>query len=79
MLSAYSDPHGRRIRAFRDGPPGALFEAFTQTLFEAHYPTITARLHLRAAEHFIHWTHRNGVSVPELNEQALVRFGGHLQ
>jgi len=67
-----------RIRALRDGPAGALFEGFAQALSHMRYAAITARRHLRAAEHFIDWTDRNGVAVPELNVQALERFARHL-
>lgn len=78
MLSAYFGS-ATRIRALRDGPAGALFERFAQALSQAGYATITARGHLRASEHFIHWTRRNGLSVPEFDEQSLVRFGRHLR
>jgi hypothetical protein len=43
MLSAYYDPGGRRIRALRDGPAGALFEGFAQALLQTGYPASTAR------------------------------------
>lgn len=78
MLSAYFDPDGRRIRALRDGPAGALLERFAQALFRTGYPAITARKHLGAAEHFIHLLNQNSVSVAELGEQSLTRFGRHL-
>lgn len=67
-----------RIRALQDGPAGALFEGFGQALSRMRYAAITGRRHLRAAEHFIDWTDRNGLSVPDLNGQALARFGRHL-
>jgi integrase/recombinase XerD len=67
-----------RIRALQDGPAGALFEGFAQALSHMRYAAITGRRHLRAAEHFIDWTNRNGLSVPDLNGQALARFGRHL-
>ena len=67
-----------RIRALRDGPSGALFEGFAHALSRMRYAAITGRRHLRAAEHFIDWTDRNGLSVPDLNVQALERFGRHL-
>ena len=67
-----------RIRALREGPTGALFEGFGQALSHMRYAAITGRRHLRAAEHFIDWTDRNGLSVPDLNRQALARFGRHL-
>jgi integrase/recombinase XerD len=78
MLSAYFDPRGRRIRALRDGPAGALFERFAQALFQAGYSPSTARRHLGAAEHFIRSINHNSVSVAELGEPSLTRFGRHL-
>lgn len=38
----------------------------------------TAREHLRAAEHFLDWIHRHGISLSESNEQTLMRFHNHL-
>ena len=67
-----------RIRALQDGPAGAVFEGFAQALSHMRYAPITARRHLRAAEHFVDWTDRQRLSVPDLNVQALERFGRHL-
>ena len=67
-----------RIRALRDGPAGALLEGFAHALSQTRYAAITGRKHVRAAEHFIDWTDRHGLSVPDLNVQALERFGRHL-
>jgi site-specific recombinase XerD len=54
-------------------------ESFAQVLSEADYAKITARRHLRAAEHFVYWIRRHGMAVPEVNEQALMRFANHLR
>jgi len=78
MLSAYFDPRGRRICALRDGPSGALFEGFAHALLQTGYPASTARKHLGAAEHFLHWTTQRRWSVAELNERLLTRFDRHL-
>ena len=67
-----------RIQAVRESPAGRLLESFAQALSEVGYGTVTARKHLRAAEHLIYWTHRQGMSVGKLNEQLLARFGHHL-
>ena len=79
MLSAYFDPRGRRIRALRDGPSGALFEGFAHALLQTGYPASTARRHLGSAEHFLHWTTQRRCSVAELNERSLTRFDHHLR
>ena len=52
-----------RIQELREGPDGRLLEGFAQELCKAGYAEITARRHIRAAEHLIHWTRserRNG-------------------
>jgi len=77
MLSEFFES-AARIRALRDGPAGALFTGFAQALSQAGYAEITARRHLRAAEHFISWADRNGTPVRILSEQSLQRFGRHL-
>jgi len=77
MLSEFFKSRAR-IQGFRDGPAGSLLESFAQTLSEAGYATFTARKHLRAAEQFIYWTHRHGMSVCKLNEQSLAGFDRHL-
>ena len=50
-------------------------ESFVQALSDRGYRTRTARLHLRAAEHFLYWADRQAMSV---NEQSLVGFERHL-
>lgn len=78
MLTAYFNPAGRRIRALRDGPAGSLFAGFACTLSEARYATITARRYLRAAEHFIHWSARNGRQLQDVDEKSLAQFVHHI-
>jgi site-specific recombinase XerD len=77
MLSRFFKSRAR-IQTLRDGPVGSPLESFAQALFEAGYATFTARKHLRAAEHFIYWTHGHGIPVCRLNEQSLARFERHL-
>ena len=67
-----------RMQALRDGPGGSLLASFAQALSERGYAAITARRHLRAAEHFIHWTDRHGMPVRRWNEQTLAGFDRHL-
>jgi integrase/recombinase XerD len=80
MFSEYFKSRGR-IQILRDGPAGLLLESFAQCLSEAGYATITARKHLRAAEHLIHfinWDDQHGKPERKLNKQSLVRFERHL-
>lgn len=67
-----------RIQTLRGGPTGSLLESFAQALSERGYARRTARKHLRAAEHFLDWTHRHGMPVRKWNEQSLARFDRHL-
>ena len=78
MLSEFFES-AARIRALREGPAGVLFEEFARTLSHAGYAEITARRHLRAAEHFAYWVDRKGTAVRGLTEQFLDQFGQHLR
>lgn len=77
MLSEYFDAP-ERIRAIRSGPSGALIERFAEELFRRGYAEISARRHIRAAEHLMRWAGRLGLSHHELNDGVLQRFGEHL-
>ena len=68
-----------RVQGLREGPAGVLLEAFAQALVRDGYAALTARRHLRAAEHFVHWADRTGLPVTGAIAPALVRFGRHLQ
>jgi integrase/recombinase XerD len=67
-----------RVHALRDGPAGTLLEAFAQALVRDRYAPITARRHLRAAEHFVHWADRTGIPVTGAIGPVLERFARHL-
>ena len=76
MLSKFFESQSR-IKKLCDGPTGSLIESFARVLSEAAYASGTARRHLRAAEHFLYWIRRHGITVREANEQALMRFANH--
>ena len=67
-----------RVQAIRNGPSGFLVESFAQDLWDAGYAKITARRHIRSAEHFIYWTDEEGIASGSWNEQVLPRFEDHL-
>ena len=77
MLSKFFESR-TRIQRLRDSHAGSLFESFARTLSEAGYSTITARRHLRAAEHFTHWAQQHGMPMCRWNEQSLPGFDRHL-
>lgn len=67
-----------RIRAIQNGPAGPMLESFANHLFESGYATITARRHVRSAEHIICWANRSRSVLHDLDASALKRFGSHL-
>ena len=67
-----------RIQELRDGPDGRMLEGFAQELCKSGYAEITARRHIRAAEHLIHWTGRKGRTVAALDERMIEEFVQHL-
>lgn len=67
-----------RIQELRDGPEGRLLEGFAEELYRAGYAEITARRHIRSAEHLIHWTSRTGRTISALDGRAIEKFTGHL-
>lgn len=77
MLSKYIRG-ADRIREIRSGPAGRIIERFAAVLFARGYAELTARRHIRSAEHFVRWALRHGLSVSDLDDEALRRFGNHL-
>jgi len=55
-----------------------LIEGFAERLHQRGYAEITARRHIRAAEHLVCWALRRGVADRDLDTEALKRFGAHL-
>ena len=68
-----------RVRGLRDNVCGPFLERFTEELFYAGYAKITARKHIRAAEHLIYWLGCEGLPISGLTEQLLGRFDLHLK
>jgi len=67
-----------RVQELRDSPVGPFLERFAEELFEAGYAEITARRHIRAAEHFTYWSGCEGVPISNLTEKLVERFDEHL-
>lgn len=78
MLSEFFG-ESARLYAILNGPSGPLLEDFAGYLFRSGYAKISARRHIRSAEHIVHWALRNGVSVDSLDGPALDRFDRHLR
>ena len=52
-----------RVRDLRAGPAGPLVARFAEKLRQDGYAELTARRHLRSAEHLGHWATRLGVAL----------------
>lgn len=81
MLEKFFDasPGGlARARALRNGPQGSLLDGFACKLIDSRYANISARRHLRSAEHFVHLATANRIAMPQWNDHALKMFGRHL-
>ncbi len=77
MLTEFFDSDFR-IRQLRDGPNGRFLEGFAQELSQAGYAEITARGHLRAAEHLCYWSGREGIPISAVTRKLVEDFGRHL-
>ena len=77
MLSEFFESSSR-IQELRAGPDGRVLEGFAQELGQAGYAEITARRHIRAAEHLIHWLGRKGRTVAALDDRTIEEFVHHL-
>jgi integrase/recombinase XerD len=77
MLAEYFESHSR-IQTLLDCPAGHLVEGFAQELYKAGYAQLTARRHLRSAEHLVYWIARRGMSVTGLTERFVKEFSNHL-
>jgi integrase/recombinase XerD len=78
MLSKFFESP-TRIQELHDCPDGSVLEGFAQQLCQTGYAEITARRHIRAAEHLIHWIGRKGKTVSALDEQTIEEFVRHLK
>jgi integrase/recombinase XerD len=77
MFERFFDSCGR-VRALRSGPGGALLADFAAALSVAGYAQITARRHIRAAEHLVYWADKAGIAADGLDDHAVSRFAVHL-
>ena len=68
----------QRLQELREGRGGALLECFSQVLNECGYAEITARRHIRAAEHLLYWAEVKRLPYDTPNEAILWRFDEHL-
>jgi integrase/recombinase XerD len=67
-----------RVRELRNSPGRPFLEKFAEELFKAGYAEITARRHIRAAEHLLYWSGCEGIPISGLTERLVERFDRHL-
>jgi hypothetical protein len=68
-----------RIRQIRAGQHGPLLDGFIQELQQAGFAEVTARGHIRAAEHLLHWANRKVIAPLTFNEDTVAEFVQHLR
>ena len=68
-----------RILQLRSGQDGQLLDVFAEELRQSGYAQITARRHIRAAEHLLYWAKRKSISPATFDEHALDEFTHHLR
>lgn len=68
-----------RVRDLRLGPAGPLVASFADKLRQDGYAELTARRHLRSAEHLAHWASRIGMSLDGPIEPILDGFDRHVR
>jgi integrase/recombinase XerD len=56
-----------------------LLDGFAAKLWEIGFAEITARRHIRAAEHLLHWTDKKRIPYTDLSQDAIARFKKHLK
>lgn len=78
MLSHFFEAH-HRIREIRSNSSGASIEGFADYLFQNGYAEISARRHIRSAEHILRWATVSHLPVSEMDDRAVKRFGDHLK
>ncbi len=60
------------------GPTGSYIAGFGNALWEAGYAEITARRHIRAAQHLIHWAQHRHIPPAQMDDVQIDCFKRHL-
>ena len=68
-----------RIIQLRGGQDGQLLDVFAEELRQSGFAQITARRHIRTAEHLLYWAKRKSISPATFDEHTLDEFTHHLR
>src|ERR1044071_5638399 len=68
-----------RVQSLREGLHGSLLDSYSGELLHSRYANITARRHLRSAEHFAYWATHHAIAVSQWSDSLLERFSRHLR
>ena len=77
MLEKIFDSSGSglvRVQSLREGLHGFLLDSYSGELLHSRYANITARRHLRSAEHFAYWATHHAIAVSQWSDSLLERF-----
>ena len=77
MLTHYYQSR-KFVEQLRSGPAGPYMDEFADALWEAGYAEITARRHIRAAQHLMHWAQRQHIPLANMDDTQIERFKRHL-
>ena len=77
MMTEYFESRFR-ILQLRGGQDGPLLDVFAKELRQSGFAKITARRHIRAAEHLLYWAQRKDILPATFDEQTLDEFDRHL-
>lgn len=77
MSGFYKSPF--RIRQMRAGQHWPLLDGFIQELQQSGFAEITARGHIRAAEHLLHWAERKAIAPLTFSDNTVAEFVRHLR
>ena len=78
MLTQYFESP-QRVQGLRAGPAGPFITSFVDMLDDGGYAEITARRHLRSAEHLAAWADRAGIAIDGPIAPTLEQFDRHLR
>ena len=67
-----------RIQELRNQPYGGIIVEFSRELHRAGYSMISARRHIRTAEHLVYWISRRRIRITTLDERVVEDFVRHL-